>query len=90
MDAATRLLKSELIGRQVLMTRIKDNHAIKARIIDETKNTVVVHADNNKKRLIKALYAFTFEEGGRAVRMAGSLFQKRPEERIKSKLMKRW
>jgi RNase P/RNase MRP subunit p29 len=40
--------------------------------------------------LIKALYAFEFELGGRTLSVDGKHFQKRPEERIKTKLMKRW
>jgi ribonuclease P protein subunit POP4 len=90
MDKISTLLKGELIGREVCLTKLSGGSTIQGRIIDETKNTVVVKAKNQKKRLIKAIYAFEFELDGRKLRVDGKHFQKRPEERIKTKLMQRW
>ena len=90
MDDITKLLKAELIGRSLRLVRLKDSVALQGRIIDETKNTVVVMTGGTKKRLIKALYAFEFDLGNKVARIDGAVLQKRPEERIKIKLMKRW
>jgi RNase P/RNase MRP subunit p29 len=90
MDEITKLLKAELIGRELRLVRLSDNHTLNAKIIDETKNTVVVESSNTRKRIIKTRYAFEFDEGARTVRIDGSHFLKRPEERIKTKLTKRW
>ncbi len=90
MNQITGLLKGELIGRDILLRRLSDGTITKGKIIDETKNTVIVKQGNTQKRLIKALYAFEFELGGRTLSVDGKHFQKRPEERIKTKLMKRW
>jgi RNase P/RNase MRP subunit p29 len=90
MNDALKILKTELIGRQLRLVRKKDGFTINAKIIDETKNTVVVQHENTRKRLIKALYALEFGDGGKAIRIDGKHFLKRPEERIKTKLMKRW
>jgi RNase P/RNase MRP subunit p29 len=90
MDTIPRLLKGELIGKKLRLIRDSDGMALTAKIIDETKNTLVIEADNKKKRISKALHTLEFDEGGKLIRMSGKLFLKRPEERIKSKLMKRW
>jgi RNase P/RNase MRP subunit p29 len=90
MDEITKLLKAELIGRKLRLIRLSDNHTLNAKIIDETKNTVLVESSNTRKRIIKTRYAFEFEDGGKIIRVDGSYFQKRPEERIKTKLTKRW
>ena len=90
MDKIPKLLKGELIGKQLRLIRDSDGITLTAKIIDETKNTLVIEADNKKKRISKALYTLEFEDGERLIRMSGKLFLKRPEERIKSKLMKRW
>lgn len=90
MDPIQKLLKGELIGKKLRLIRDSDGLALEAKIIDETRNTLVVEEKNKKKRLSKALYTLEFEDGKRLIRMSGKLFLKRPEERIKSKLMKRW
>lgn len=90
MDQIPKLLKGELIGKKLRLIKDSDGIALNAKIIDETRNTLVVEANNKKKRISKALYTLEFEEGEKLIRMSGKLFLKRPEERIKSKLMKRW
>jgi ribonuclease P protein subunit POP4 len=86
----SRLLQGELIGKVVTLIRNKDKKEIKVKIVDETKFTVVVKTDVGDKRLIKAMYAFEFQVEDRRVIIDGKRFLKRPEERIKTKLMRRW
>jgi RNase P/RNase MRP subunit p29 len=90
MDQIPRLLKGELIGKELRLIRDSDGMTLTAKIIDETKNTLVITADNKKKRISKALHTLEFDGGEKLIRISGKLFLKRPEERIKSKLMKRW
>ena len=90
MDEITKLLKAELIGRELRLIRLSDKHTLNAKIIDETKNTVLVESSDTRKRIIKTRYAFEFDEGGKTIRVDGKYFLKKPEERIKTKLTKRW
>jgi RNase P/RNase MRP subunit p29 len=90
MDNVKKLLKGELIGREIRLERLTDGKKLIGKIIDETKNTIILKTGSQEKRLIKALYAFEFDVEGKKLRVAGKQFQKRPEERIKSKMMKEW
>jgi ribonuclease P protein subunit POP4 len=90
MDKVKKLLKGELIGRQIRLERLSDGKNLTGKIIDETKNTIILKTGSQEKRLIKALYAFEFDVEGKKLRIVGKQFLKRPEERIKSKMMKEW
>ena len=69
----------------------KHNHtSFDGKVVDETKNTVVIEAGGKKKRIAKASHIFCFRIGAKEARIDGDILQKRPEERIKTKLMRRW
>lgn len=96
-------MQGELIGRTVRATPHKGGTPVKGRIVDETRDTLVVEtcrgrqagqakldAETKKKhvRLIKGQYTFEFLTGNRRIRVNGSLIARRPEDRLKIKI--RW
>ena len=83
MKAVEQLLKGELIGRNTVATSLKDNVAFEGKIIDETKNMVVLKTKLGRKNLVKQTYAFEFKIGKQSVKIEGRHFAKRPHDRIK-------
>ncbi len=86
------LVKHELIG---LMVEIADSTnpsltGISGRVVDETRNTLVVETDDGEKRVPKACARFTFTlPDGRQARVEGLVLESQPENRI-NKRVKRW
>ncbi len=79
-----QLLKRELIGRNIEVTGSANKSlvGIKGKIIDETKNTIVVVNGNRRKVLLKKQIQFAFTVGDKRVKIDGSKLIKRPEKRI--------
>ena len=76
-------MKAEFIGKhlEVVTARNPANVGIKGKIIDETKETLLVRTPEGKRRLIKRTITFKMQQHiihGEEVRYA-------PEERIKTK-----
>lgn len=97
------LVQGELIGRSVTATPHKGGASVKGKIVDETRDTLVVEtcrgrqasqakldAETKKKqaRLIKEQHTFEFVSGKRRIKIKGSLIARRPEDRLKIKI--RW
>ena len=83
------LVQGELIGRSVTATPHKGGTPVKGKIIDETRDTLVVEKTGKKQvRLIKEQHTFEFVSGKRRIRVDGSLIARRPEDRLKIKI--RW
>jgi RNase P/RNase MRP subunit p29 len=87
MNDIKKLLAGELIGRKVVLEKKSDGRLIDGKIIDETKNTIIIKINDERKRLVKPLYKFGFIVGDKRIVIDGKLLNKRPEERIKNKLM---
>ena len=90
---AKDIVRHELIGLYVMVVESKDSSVIgiKGRVIDETRNTLVIEReDGSAKTLIKENCVFSFEyEKGKNIKIDGRLIVARPEDRIKKK-MKKW
>ena len=83
------MVQGELIGRSVTATPSKGGASVKGKIIDETRDTLVVEKTKKKHvRLIKEQYTFEFVSGNRRIKVNGSLIARRPEDRLKIKI--RW
>ena len=86
------ILRHELIGLDVQVARAKDRNILhtKGRIVNETRNTLVV-ASHGKERLIpKGIAVFRFKlQDGTVVDVDGSRLVARPENRLKTKV-KHW
>jgi len=57
-------LKGELIGLKlrIISSKNKSNVGIRGKVVDETKNTLVVEENNHRKILIKGQNEFKFEK----------------------------
>lgn len=83
MTSVLELLRGELIGRYVKAVQKDNEHKFEGKIIDETKNTVVLKSKTCRKRLVKERFSFEFSGG---ICIDGSYFTKRPKSRIKTRL----
>jgi len=92
------IAKHELIGMHVKVVSCTDPSVVgsEGRIIDETRNTIVIETSEGKgkpaktKTLVKEICVFSFEyKPGKRVMVDGKLLVARSEDRIKKKL-KKW
>ncbi|MBW2966038.1 ribonuclease P protein subunit [Candidatus Woesearchaeota archaeon] len=81
------IIKYELIGLKikVIDSKNKANIGIEGKIIDETKNTIVIGRNGEKKRLFKNNIIIDVQFDKRVVRIEGKLLLGRPKERVKIK-----
>jgi ribonuclease P protein subunit POP4 len=86
------LTRHELIG---LVVEVADSTnpsltGISGRVVDETRNTLVVETKDGEKRVPKACARFIFTlPDGRRAQVDGSALESQPENRI-NKRVKRW
>jgi len=82
------ILKYELIGTEVEVIDAKNryNIGIKGKVIDETKNTLVIETAKGRKRIIKQNAVFLFNFKTKKVKIDGKLLVGRPEERLKREI----
>lgn len=73
------MLRSELIGLNVKVLGAN----VEGRVIDETKNMVIIEQNHKKKEIIKNNNEFEVEFKNQKVKIDGKLLIGRPEERIK-------
>lgn len=81
-----RIKRGELIGRDIEVTDSSNpaNTGLKGRIIDETKNMLVIKTrKGERKKLVKNSIMFTIKMEGKEFRIKGSEINSAPEERIK-------
>ncbi len=85
---AEELLRQEFIGlrMEVKASSNDANVGIKGMIIDETKSSFVVDTEKGEKRLLKNTITFEVDVKGKRYRIQGKLLQKRPQDRIKTRL----
>lgn len=74
--------REEFIGRhvKVLQSSCKNQTGLEGKVVDETKNTLVIETKNGEKTVLKKNCCFIFE-GKDVVKGCEILF--RPEERTK-------
>ncbi|HKZ89983.1 MAG TPA: ribonuclease P protein subunit [Thermoplasmata archaeon] len=78
------LRKDELIGLRVRVVRATDPGlvGVEGRVVDETRNLLVVEAEGREKRIAKQGTRFRFDVRG-SVDIEGDDIRFRPEDRIK-------
>jgi ribonuclease P protein subunit POP4 len=92
MISARNLIKHELIGLpvEVIESTNKFQIGIKGRVVDETRNLLVIETKNELKKIQKKGSEFIFKiPSGRKVKVEGKKIVARPEDRIKLKV-KKW
>jgi len=86
------ILRHELIGLDVEILESSNPSlvGIKGRVVDETRNTLIIERyDNNKEIMVpKDIAVFKFKLENKSVKVLGSLLIGRPEDRLKRKIKK--
>ena len=79
------ITKQELIGlhTEIISSRNKSDIGISGRIIDETKNCIIIRTQEGDKRMIKKNITIKIPEKG--LKIEGILLANRPEDRIKKR-----
>lgn len=93
MRITPEILRGELIGLQakVVGSRNPSCIGISGRVIDETRNTLVITHDDEDKTVVKdgSIFHFKFPDGT-VVQIDGNAVVGRPEDRVKRKIRRRW
>lgn len=88
------LARHELIGLSVSVDGSTDSGlvGISGRIVDETRNTLLVETERGTKRIPKSNTSLTFTmPDGQRARVSGSILISQPENRINKKMQRtRW
>jgi ribonuclease P protein subunit POP4 len=85
MISPRNILRHELIGLDVLVVRASNpgHVGVSGRIIDETRNTLVIRTERGEKRIPKRFSVFRFRlPDGTTVDVDGSSLEMQPERRI--------
>jgi len=79
------ITKYELIGLEAEVSDAKNkaNVGIKGKIIDETRNTIIIETKKGVKKLVKANITLDVYFQDKKIRIKGELLVGRPEDRIK-------
>ena len=78
----------ELIGKELEVIDA-DNPSligIKGKVIDETKNMLIIETNNETKKLVKKQVTIKTNIEGKTFTIKGEILQGRPEERLKKKI----
>lgn len=90
---AGNILRHELIGLDVEVVEENNpsNKTLKGKVIDESRNTLIIKQSGTSKKIIKqnAIFCFKLLDGN-LVRVRGSAIVGRPEDRVKKKLRRGW
>ncbi len=85
------LIWHELIGLQIEIIENKNEQLVglKGKIIDETKNMIIIKSKEGEKKIIKKDSKFKIRIDEKNILVDGSLIVGRPEKRTKKKLPKK-
>jgi ribonuclease P protein subunit POP4 len=85
MISVRNILRHELLGLEVLVITASNplHEGVGGRIIDETKNTLIIRTSDGKQRIpkMRSVFRFTLENGPR-IDVDGSALTGSPERRI--------
>ncbi len=86
------ILRHELIGLEARVIRDSNpsNVSISGKVIDETRNTLVIRHGEKAKMIAKKDAVFLLRLPERDVEVEGRALVGRPENRVKRKLKRRW
>lgn len=86
------ITRHELIGLSVEVAEAKNKSLIglNGKIVDETKNTLIIEVGNKTKTLLKGNIALKIKLEGKTIQVDGRLLVGRPEERIKKTRKIQW
>jgi ribonuclease P protein subunit POP4 len=87
------ILRHELIGLdvEVIGENNPSNKALSGKVIDESRNTLIIQKSDTHKMIIKQNAIFRFKlHDGTLVRVKGATIVGRPEDRVKKKFRRGW
>lgn len=93
MKTTVAVVQGEFIGLKVKV--VKSNNpgyvGVSGRVVDETRNTLVIRQKNEDKVIVKEAAVFQFTlPNGTVVEIEGNAILGRPEDRVKKRLKRRW
>jgi len=93
MRVTPAFVQDEFIGLSAKVVKSTNPNyvGISGRVIDETRNTLVIRHENQDKVVVKnvAIFHFTMPDGT-IVEVDGNVIIGRPEDRLKKRLRRRW
>lgn len=93
MKVTPDIIRYELIGTEAKVAKSRHLGYVGTfgKVIDETRNTLVILHEGERKRIIKdsAVFRFKFSDGT-AVEIDGKLLVGRPENRLKKRIRRLW
>ncbi len=93
MKVTPRIVQREFIGLNAEVVRSSNPSyvGISGKVVDETRNVLVIMHQNEKKAIIKntAVFHFTTPDGT-VVEINGKVIVGRPEDRIKKRVRRLW
>ena len=88
MQKARDIPRIEFIGKELEVIEA-DNPSlvgIKGKVIDETKNMLIIERNNETKKLVKKQVTIKVKIEDKEIIIKGEILQGRPEERLKKKI----
>ncbi|MBT5215499.1 ribonuclease P protein subunit [Candidatus Woesearchaeota archaeon] len=88
MQKARDIPRIEFIGKELEVIEA-DNPSlvgIKGKVIDETKNMLIIEQNNETKKLVKKQVTIKVKIEDKEIIIKGEILQGRPEERLKKKI----
>ncbi len=93
MKVTPEILQDEFIGLETRVVESSNPSYVgkRGRVIDETRNTLVLLHNNKQKVIVKETSVFHFKLPDRTVvRIDGKAIIGRPEDRVKRRIRRRW
>jgi len=93
MKTTVAVVQGEFIGLYAKVVKSSNPSivSVSGRVVDETRNTLVIRHKNEDKIIIKeaAVFQFTLPDNT-VVEIEGKVIVGRPEDRLKKRLKRRW
>jgi ribonuclease P protein subunit POP4 len=93
MTATFAFIQTEFIGLNAKVAQSTNPTCvgISGRVVDETRNTLVIRHMDQKKTIVKNVAVFNFTmSDGTIVEVDGKVILGRPEDRVKKRVRRRW
>jgi ribonuclease P protein subunit POP4 len=93
MKITPQIIQGEFIGLGAKIARSTNPSLVgmKGKVIDETRNTIVILHDSKEKIIAKNTAVFHFSlQDGTVVEIDGNLLLGRPEDRVKKRIRRMW
>lgn len=93
MKVTPAVLQQELVGLHAEVVESSNSHllGIKGKVIDETRNLLIILHKNKKKAVVKDTAVFHFKlSDGTIVKINGETLVGRPEQRVKRRIRRLW